>query len=257
MTDAHTSLRICLGAIAVVGCLFVECGREGDRVAQQHVPDRSFFENCAFVCVDIQEGTREYITELPKLWKEMGFTLEDCHAATDYLFDVAQPNARRVADACRELGLPMIFIHWGHLFADGMDLDPEVRKQFIDEAGGEPQTWPHHMSAPGSRPAESLGVREGEYVIPKTAQDAFTSSNIGFVLQNLGVKNIVLVGGHTGACLGKTAKHARELGYKTLCIEDATFDARESSRTANIEAFGYDYVLTTDEFLRLVAESAH
>ena len=226
-------------------------------MAQQHVPDRSFFENCAFVCVDIQEGTREYITELPKLWKEMGFTLEDCHAATDYLFDVAQPNARRVADACRELGLPMIFIHWGHLFADGMDLDPEVRKQFIDEAGGEPQTWPHHMSAPGSRPAESLGVREGEYVIPKTAQDAFTSSNIGFVLQNLGVKNIVLVGGHTGACLGKTAKHARELGYKTLCIEDATFDARESSRTANIEAFGYDYVLTTDEFLRLVAESAH
>ena len=38
-------------------------------------------------------------------WKEMGFTLEDCHAATDYLFDVAKPNARKVADACRELDL--------------------------------------------------------------------------------------------------------------------------------------------------------
>jgi nicotinamidase-related amidase len=215
------------------------------------MPDESFFENCAFVCVDIQEGSREYMTELPKLWKEMGFTLEDCNAAADYLFDVAKPNTRKVADACRELSMPMIFVHWGHLFDDGMDLDPEVRKLFVNEAGGEPQTWPHHISSPTVRPAESLGVRESDYVIPKTAQDAFISSNIGFVLRNLGVKNIVFVGGHTGACLGKTAKHARELGYKTVCVEDATFDARESARIPNIEAYGYDYVVTTEEFLAL------
>jgi len=243
--------------LLVIGCASWNSPRviagEEQTVTGQRVPDESFFENCAFVCVDIQEGSREYMTKLPKLWEEMGFTLEDCNAATDYLFDVAKPNARKVADACRDMGMPMIFVHWGHLFDDGMDLDPEVRKQFLDDADGKPQTWPHHISSPTSRPAESLGVRDGEYVIPKAGQDAFASSNIGFVLRNLDVKNIVFVGGHTGACLGKTAKHARELGYKTLCVEDATFDARESARTANIEAYGYDYVVTTDEFLALVS----
>ena len=112
--------------------------------------------------------------------------------------------------------------------------------------------WPHHISRPNSKPKEGFNVRPGEYVVAKTGQDAFTSSNINFVLQNLGVKNIVFVGGHTGACLGKTSKSAKKHGYRTLCIKDATFDARESTRIPNLKACDYDYILTRSEFLELV-----
>ena len=89
-------------------------------------------------------------------------------------------------------------------------------------------------------------------LISKTAQDAFPSSNIGYVLKNLGVKNIVFVGGHTGGCLGRTAASAQKAGYNILCIKDATFDARESARLPNLERTGYDYVVTTDQFLELI-----
>lgn len=91
-------------------------------------------------------------------------------------------------------------------------------------------------------------MREGEYVLPKTAQDAFTSSNIQFILTNLGARNLVFVGGHTGACLGKTTASAKRLGYRTLVVEDATFDARQSARLRCIEETGYDYVMKTEEF---------
>jgi hypothetical protein len=53
--------------------------------------------------------------------------------------------------------------------------------------------------------------------------------------------------------LGKTARHAKELGYVTLCVQDATWDARESTRTNHILESNYDYIVSTNELLRLMA----
>jgi nicotinamidase-related amidase len=220
------------------------------------MPDTSFLDQCAFMSVDIQEGTPPIpLTEdqLPASWKSVGFTAEDVNAANDFAWNVALPNAVKVADACRNRGLPMIFLHWGYTFEDGMDLDPEIRKSMLAEHGADYSKWSGYIGQPGSEVAKALGVKKGEYVLAKTAQDAFTSSNINHVLQNLGIKRIVFVGGHTGACLGKTAKSARRLGYTTLCVRDATNNARESSREKEIAETSYDYVVTANELLDLLS----
>jgi nicotinamidase-related amidase len=217
-----------------------------------------FFKNCAFVCVDIQPAKCGHIDEnaVPKLWRTMGITAADVNAANDYAIDVAYPNARKVVDACRGLHLPMIFVHWGCLFRDGMDLDPDVRKEFLDQHGTNYAAWGHCLGDAASRPADELGVRPGDYVLPKSGQDAFNSSNISFLLANLGARNLVFIGGHTEACLGRTAKSAKAHGFKTLCIADATFNARESTRLKGIEQSKYDHVLTTAEFVKLAKELA-
>lgn len=218
--------------------------------AARALPDPALLRNAAFVSVDVQEAPpRSYVTDetVPKLWKSMGITAPDVNAATDYTYDVAFPNAVRVADACRAAGLPMIFIHWGSLFHDGMDLDPAVRAEFIGQHGLDYRKWGHSLGDPYARPASFFKIRPGEYVIPKAAQDAFTSSNLLNVLRNLGVKTILFVGGHTGACLGRTADSARKNGFRMICVEDATFDARQSTRRAFIDQTGYDAVLTTAE----------
>jgi hypothetical protein len=65
------------------------------------------------------------------------------------------------------------------------------------------------------------------------------------------------IGGHTnpGGCLGQTAKSARERGYTILCIEDATFDAGESTRIPGIAAVPFHYVMRTREFVKLAKEA--
>jgi len=189
----------------------------------------------------------------------MGFTVADCNAAIDYLHDTALANARRVADACRALHLPMIFVHWGYQFRDAMDLAPDVYQAFTRDIGSDVTKWPHHVSAPDSRVAEALGVRPGEYVLAKADQDAFGSCNIHFVLQNLSARSIVFVGGHTEGCLRRTALSAHRLRYRTLCVADATFNARESTRVRGIEGSRFDYVMPTDQFVawaEQVAETA-
>lgn len=223
---------------------------------------QDFFDDCAFVSVDFQgdapkPGTRGERMTKEKMMKDClrdGMSPDDINAGDDFKVDVAYPNALKVADACRQLGLPMIFIHWGYAFKDGMDLDPVIYDHFMDEFGPDTSKWPHHMDASDSCPMHQYGVGEGEYVLAKTAQDSFPSSNIDYVLRNLKIRHIVFVGGHTGACLGKTVLSARQRGYKALIIEDATNNAFESIRLQNIKTFGYDYLVKTQEFLSL-AES--
>jgi len=223
------------------------------KIPEYKVPPPSFFDNCVFVCIDIQEGGEGPVTSIPEGWKKIGYTVEDCQAAADFLCKEAKPNARKVADACRALELPMIFVHWGCLFEDGMDLDPRIRRGWAEDKTVELEKMVPHISKPSSQPDKCLGIQDGEYVLPKSAQDAFPSCNIGYVLENLGARNIVFVGGHTnpGGCLGQTAKSALERGYTILCIEDATFNAGESTRIPGIVAVPFHYVMKTREFVEL------
>jgi nicotinamidase-related amidase len=240
----------------------VASGKAGEGPAAQRNepmganPDPAFLRDCAFVCVDLQPGgSSAPIASIPAEWQRAGITLDDARAAQVCARTVCLPNARRAADACRSLGMPMVFVHWGYRFRDGMDLAPALYKSFRDQFGPDTRKWPHHIDSADSRPAAELGVREGDYVIAKSDQDAFTSSNIGFVLKNLGVRNIVFVGGHAGACLGKTAASAKRHGYRTLCVVDATNDAAESRRLPNLRATGYDHMVTTDDLVALASRA--
>ncbi|RKZ70773.1 MAG: hypothetical protein DRQ57_19510 [Gammaproteobacteria bacterium] len=223
----------------------------------------SFFEDCAFVSVDFQGDAPEPGTRGERMTKEKmlnvmlerGIDPDDINAAKDFATDVANPNAVKVANACREIKMPMIFVHWGYMFKDAMDLDPIVYDHFVSEFGPDASKWlGHHIDSPNAFPMRQYDIRVGEYILPKTAMDAFPSSNIDYVLRNLKTQHIVFVGGNTGGCLGTTAYSARQRGYKTLIIEDATFDSVRSTQLQNIYAFGYDYLVKTKEFLAL-AES--
>jgi nicotinamidase-related amidase len=232
-----------------------------ERMHETDLPPRTFLENCAFLCIDIQESSDvrfdqpNHITaeEMPGLWKEMGFTVEDVNEANDFAAGPCSLNAARVAEACRILGLPRIFVHWGSRYEDLCDIDPEVRSLLIAD-GPEPgvRRYTYPPSA-GERPASFLHVQNGDYVLPKTAQDAFLATPLDFMLRNLGIRKLIMIGGHTGACLGKTASTAGRLGYRTLCVEDATFNAFESNRIEKMVEHGFDFIVAARDILSWIA----
>jgi len=255
MGDVEMSEKCPSIAVVTLATVFaVSIGNASAHAREPSLPELSFFEDCALVSVDIQPGIKHTMAPeaVPRGWRELGADADDVNNAIAYTFDVAHPNAARVVNSCRQLELPLIFVHWGYQFRDGVDLDPAVRKTFLAQFGTDYAKWPHHISRRDSKPAEILGVQPCDYVIAKTAQDAFLSSNLRFVLENLKIKHIVFVGGHTGACLGRTASSAKRLGYKILCVEDATFAAWQSRKAADLKATGYDYSLATEQFQDMV-----
>lgn len=191
--------------------------------------DPGCFEHGVFVCVDMHAPTRGPLADdrLPRVWRERGFDPADVNRALRYAEQVAVPNARRAADVCRRLGVPCVFVWFG------------------DQA-----------SAPWQgAPAASLGIRAGDRVVRKTLADAFEDGTLVDVLAGLDAETLIFAGGFTEDCLRRTALTARRRGYRTVCLQDATTNVRESTRMRGIVAAGFDEVIGTNDLLCLARDA--
>jgi len=61
----------------------------------------------------------------------------------------------------------------------------------------------------------------GELVIPKTNGGALSGTNLDFILRNMDIDSLILVGFLTDQCILATSLHAADLGYDVLIVEDA------------------------------------
>ena len=68
----------------------------------------------------------------------------------------------------------------------------------------------------GIEPDESRDI-----LIPKTSCSVFQSTNIDYVLRNLGVRYLVVVGQLTNQCVESAVRDAADRGYLVTVVEDA------------------------------------
>jgi len=61
----------------------------------------------------------------------------------------------------------------------------------------------------------------GELVITKTNGGALSGTNLDFILRNMDIDSLILVGFLTDQCILATSLHAADLGYDVLIVEDA------------------------------------
>jgi nicotinamidase-related amidase len=135
--------------------------------------------------------------------------------AQEYYFDrlerIALPNVRKLQDAFRHAGLEVIHTRIQSLTRDGRDRSPGHKRLGLH-------------AAPGSKEAEFIPLvapQGDEIVINKTASGVFVSTNVEFVLRNIGVDALFLVGVYTNECVETTARDASDLGFFTTVIDDA------------------------------------
>jgi nicotinamidase-related amidase len=174
--------------------------------------------DAVFTCIDIQPREPRNWTAgniLPE-WKEEGFSLEELNAAERHFQEVLVPNALKLARWARERRLPRIFVHW----AEG-------------------------------RPHGGFEIFPEDHVVPKTEMNAFPSSNFGEILEEIGRRMLLMIGGHTQGCLGRTAANALELGYRCVLVRDASYDCSILRWPRGIAAVAYDAILETNDLLEL------
>jgi nicotinamidase-related amidase len=155
------------------------------------------------------------------------------------------PNIRRLQDACRAWGVEVVFTRIRSMTADGRD-----RSLAHKELG--------HMFGPGSKEAEilaELAPLGDELIFDKTTGSVFNSTTIHYVLQNIGIRNLIMVGVMTGGCVESAARDAKDLGYRVLVVDDAcgtwTHEMHEFSLRVLNEVFAK--IKTVDEVLAALA----
>jgi nicotinamidase-related amidase len=162
--------------------------------------------------------------------------------AQEYYFDqverVVLPNVRRLQDAFRNAGLEVIHTRIQSLTRDGRDRSPGHKRLGLH-------------APPGSKEAqfiELVAPERDEVVIDKTASGVFNSTNISYVLRNLGVTALFVTGVYSNECVSTAIRDACDLGYYVTLVSDGCATVTPELQEAAITVLRdrYARVLPTD-----------
>ena len=97
---------------------------------------------------------------------------------------------------------------------------------------------------------DQIAPGEDEIVLTKTSSSVFISTNIDYVLRNLGVRQLVLCGVVTDQCVESAVRDACDLGYLVTLVPDACATMTAARQEASVNAIaGYCRQRTTTELL--------
>lgn len=154
----------------------------------------------------------------------------------------AVPNMRRLQHAARTAGAEVMYTVVESLTRDGRDRSLDYKITGFNVPRG---SW-------DAKVIDALAPGADEIVIPKTSSSVFISTNIDYVLRNLGVRQLIVAGVLTDQCIDSAVRDACDLGYLVTVPTDAcatlTAERHEWSLRNNR---GYCRQVTTDA---LVAE---
>jgi ureidoacrylate peracid hydrolase len=154
---------------------------------------------------------------------------------------IAVPNMQRLQSACRKKNIEVIYTVIESLTKDGRDRSLDYKITGFNVPKG---SWDAKVLA-------EIRPMEDEIVIPKTSSSVFISTNIDFILRNLGVDFLIISGLLTDQCVSHAVRDACDYGYLVTLITDAcaTF-SQERHETALRHIKGYCRQRTTDDFLQ-------
>lgn len=150
------------------------------------------------------------------------------------------PNMQRLQGAFRRHGIEVMYTVIESLTRDGRDrsLDYKITGFNVPRGSRDGQV------------IDALAPGEDEIVIPKTSSSVFISTNIDYVLRNLGVRQLVISGLLTDQCVDSAVRDACDLGYLVTVVTDAcathSSERHEGSLRLNR---GYCRQITTDALL--------
>jgi ureidoacrylate peracid hydrolase len=158
----------------------------------------------------------------------------------------ALPNMVLLQQACRKAGIEVIYTLIESLTADGRDRSLDYKISGFNVPKG----------SPDARILEELAPLPDEILFPKTSSSVFISTNIDYVLRNLGVRSLIIAGCLTDQCVDSAVRDACDLGYLVTVPTDAcvTLSAERHDWSLRNNR-GYCRQLTTqqlsDEIVRL------
>ncbi len=154
------------------------------------------------------------------------------------------PNMVLLREACRRAGIEVTYTLIESMTADGRDRSLDYKISGFNVPKGSPDAQMVDELAPGT----------DEIVFPKTSSSVFMSTNIDYVLRNLGTRYLIIVGCLTDQCVDSAVRDACDLGYLVTVPTDAcvTLSAERHEWSLRLNR-GYCRQVTTQALLEEIA----
>ena len=195
-------------------------------------------DKTAMLVIDLQKG--EYNAEK-----------RNANPDDSYLWarieDVVIPNGQRLLAACRGAGVEVIYTVIECLTLDGRDRSLDYKVSGIFAAKN---SWEAEV-------IDELKPGENEIVLPKTSSSLFNSTNFEYVVRNLGIEYIVVMGIVTDQCVETAVRDGCDRGFLMTLVDDAcATHSEQRHRESLIGVKGYCRVRSTAQMIEELAAQA-
>ncbi|WP_119393052.1 cysteine hydrolase family protein [Taklimakanibacter lacteus] len=157
------------------------------------------------------------------------------------------PNAQKLLKAARAKGIQVTHTIIEALTRDGRDISLDHRLSNIFVPKGMPE----------GQPIKELTPIDNEIIFPKSSSGVFNSTNIDYVLKNLGIRYLIISGVITDQCVDMAVRDAADRGYLVTLVEDACATYSQARHDTALKAFGgYCWVSDTETVLKRLEDIA-
>ncbi len=151
-------------------------------------------------------------------------------------------NTAKIARAARAKSIPVIFANDAHI--KGLDRELEL--------------WGEHGIAgtPEAQTSPELEQQDGDFLIEKRRYSAFFQTGLRLLLDELGVRTLILCGFDTNICVVHTAADAYFNNFDLIVVSDATGTFLIGDQAEGLEYMNRCYaakIIDTEAVLGLLA----
>ena len=158
-----------------------------------------------------------------------------------------EPNQPSTNTTTTTTGYEVIFVYLQSATLDGRDISLDYKLSGPKLA--------HHIPRSTCRLEDMFGpslvqpqptVGKGDLLIAKTSSSVFCSTNLDYVLRNLGMEQVVVVGQYTDQCVESAVRDAANLGYLVTLAHDACVATTPENQAKGLHgAQGLARIVTT------------
>ena len=164
------------------------------------------------------------------------------------------PHVKRLADAFRGAGRPVIYIT--HVLKPDYS-DAQIPYWRIDRSPGSNRTF-IVQDTWGAQVVDDLKPHEGEHVVVKKGFGGFSNTPLDTILRNMGVTTCVVCGVTTCVCVSTTVRGGVDHNYRMILVKDAVAEVNRETHEAELKTMARVFadVKVTDEVVTMLSEAA-
>jgi nicotinamidase-related amidase len=189
----------------------------------------------------------------------VGFSEEEIKYYNEELVNRVIPNVHKLQTACRANRVEVL-----HTRIQSMTLDGRDRSLFHKQLGihvlpgtlfwvnlGFFACWSSPIGSPLAQFPKLVAPKRDEIVLNKTSSGVFNSTNISYILNNLGIIKLYVCGGFTNECVLSAVRNAYESNIEVTLVHDACLSTSEEDHLAAIRTLRrYSRVADTETALK-------
>ena len=177
-------------------------------------------------------------------YQNEGLTPDQALKKYDYFFRQMKatviPNMQLLQKACRRKGIEVMYTTIESLTRDGRDRSLDYKITGFNVPRG---SWDAQV-------IEEIQPLDDEMRFPKSSSSVFISTNIHYILGNLGVDFLIISGLLTDQCISSAVRDACDLGYLVTLVTDACATFNQQRHETSLDHIkGYCRQRTTQAFL--------